>query len=153
MKITRYYLALLLTFFSLSLFAQLTPEEAVAGMGRGINLGNTLEPPLEGAWNNGPAQESYFDAYLEAGFTNIRIPVRWDQHTSNAVPFTVDESWMDRVEQVVDWGLERGFYITLNGHHEDWLKNNYNNIIFRARYDSTAASSPEKKRNNKAILV
>ncbi|MEM1217136.1 MAG: glycoside hydrolase family 5 protein, partial [Bacteroidota bacterium] len=83
------HLLLLLLFFALPLtsFAQLTPAEAVAGMGRGINLGNTLEPPTEGGWNNGPAQESHFDAYLAAGFSNVRIPVRWDQHTGNSVPF------------------------------------------------------------------
>ena len=92
-------------FFILSIFgfiqplsAQLTPQQAIAEMGRGINLGNTLEPPTEGAWNNGPAQESFFDTYLEAGFGNIRIPVRWDQHTGNTTPFAVDENWMDRVE-------------------------------------------------------
>ncbi|MEM6698263.1 MAG: cellulase family glycosylhydrolase, partial [Bacteroidota bacterium] len=126
---------------------------AVAGMGRGINLGNTLEPPLEGAWNNGPAQESYFDAYLEAGFTNIRIPVRWDRHTSSTVPFAVNESWMDRVEQVVDWGLERGFYITLNGHHEDWLKNGYSNPVFRARYDSIWVQIAERFQNKSEKLL
>jgi len=118
------------------LCAQLSPEQAIAEMGRGINLGNTLEPPLEGSWNNGPAQESYFDAYLEAGFTNVRIPVRWDRHTASAAPYAVDETWMDRVEQVVDWGLERGLYVTLNGHHEDWLKNGYNNATLRDRYDA-----------------
>ncbi len=129
-------LILLLAFFLQPLSAQITPEEAISGMGRGINLGNTLEPPTEGSWNNGPAQESYFDAYVDAGFSNIRIPVRWDLHTGNAAPFAVSESWMDRVEQVVDWGLSRGFFITLNGHHEDWLKNNYSNPTLRARYDS-----------------
>ena len=122
--------------FALPLLAQLTPAQAVAEMGRGINLGNTLEPPQEGAWNNGPAQESYFDAYVEAGFTNVRIPVRWDEHTAATAPFAVDAAWMDRVEQVVDWGLERGFYVTLNGHHEDWLKQNYNNATLRDRYDA-----------------
>lgn len=136
MKMLTYGSTLVLLFLTQVLAAQLTPEQAVAEMGRGINLGNTLEPPLEGSWNNGPAQESYFDAYLEAGFANIRIPVRWDMHTANSAPFAIDESWMDRVEEVVDWGLERGFYITLNGHHEDWLKNNYNNPTLRARYDS-----------------
>jgi len=116
--------------------AQLTPAEAVAAMGRGINLGNTLEPPRESAWNNGPAQESYFDRYVEAGFTNVRIPVRWDEHTADTPPYAVDASWMDRVEQVVDWGLDRGLYITLNGHHEDWLKNGYSNANLRDRYDA-----------------
>ncbi len=136
MKIFNLSFIVLFVFFVQPLSAQLTPEEAVEEMGRGINLGNTLEPPTEGGWNNGPAQESFFDAYLEAGFTNIRIPVRWDQHTANTAPFAITESWMNRVEQVVDWGLSRGFIITLNGHHEDWLKNNYNNATLRARYDS-----------------
>lgn len=118
-----------------SLTAQLTPAEAIASMGRGINLGNTLEPPLEGDWNNGPALESYFDAYLDAGFTNVRIPVRWDKHTQESSPYTVDESWMDRVEEVVDWGLSRGLYVTLNGHHEDWLKDDYSEAN-KSRYDN-----------------
>jgi len=120
----------------ITMTAQLTPEQAVAEMGRGINLGNTLEPPFENSWNNGPAQESYFDAYVEAGFTNVRVPVRWDRHTDNTPPYAIDESWMDRVEQVIDWGLERDLYITLNGHHEDWLKNGYNNANLRDRYDA-----------------
>ncbi|MGB3801651.1 MAG: cellulase family glycosylhydrolase, partial [Lewinella sp.] len=133
---TRTYLLLLCCALSAALFAQITPAEAVAAMGRGINLGNTLEPPLEGAWNNGPAQESHFDAYVDAGFTNVRIPVRWDEHTAEAEPYAVDPAWMDRVEEVVDWGLERDLYITLNGHHEDWLKESYDDPASRARYDS-----------------
>lgn len=126
---------LLVIFMATSLSAQLTPFEALEGMGRGINLGNTLEPPQEGSWNNGPAEEAYFDGYVAAGFTNIRIPVRWDQHTQNGAPYNVDAAWMDRVEQVVDWGLSRGLYITLNGHHEDWLKQNYSTDN-KARYDN-----------------
>ena len=136
MKYIRFFFPIFLLCLIQSLCAQITPAEAVAGMGRGINLGNTLEPPREGDWNNGPAQESYFDAYIAAGFTNVRIPVRWDLHTQNSAPFAIDQSWMNRVEQVVDWGLSRGLYVTLNGHHEDWLKNNYSNPTLRARYDS-----------------
>ena len=132
-------LLVILFFFSTliaSLTAQLTPQEAIVGMGRGINLGNTLEPPSEGFWNNGPAEEKYFDAYVEAGFRNVRIPVSWYGHTQEEVPYAVDAEWMDRVEEVVDWGLDRGLYVTLNGHHEDWLKTDYGNPANRARYDS-----------------
>ena len=121
---------------ALSAAAQVTPQEAILEMKRGINIGNTLEPPLEGDWNNGPLQEYYFDDYKAEGFTAVRIPVRWDKHTSNSAPFSVNEPWMSRVEQVVDWGLERNFYIILNAHHEDWLKTNYSNPIYRARFDS-----------------
>ncbi|MEL7219681.1 MAG: cellulase family glycosylhydrolase [Bacteroidota bacterium] len=153
MKIS--YIFSLLTFICLSesLIAQLTPEQAIAEMSRGINLGNTLEPPVEGGWNNGPAQEAHFDAYLEAGFTNVRIPVRWDEHTGDSAPFAINESWMDRVEEVVDWGLSRGFYITLNGHHEDWLKNNYSNPTLRARYDSIWVQIAERFQNKSDKLL
>jgi len=154
-SMSRYFYCLTFSFLFIANLshAQLSPSQAIAEMGRGINLGNTLEPPTEGAWNNGPAQESHFDAYLEAGFSNIRIPVRWDQHTGNAAPFDINDSWMDRVEEVVDWGLERGFYITLNGHHEDWLKNNYTNPTLRARYDSIWVQVAERFQNKSDKLL
>ena len=116
--------------------AQLTPNEAITRMTRGINLGNTLEPPVEGAWNNGPAQEFYFDDFKTAGFSTVRIPVRWDQHTQTTAPYTVDPAWLDRVEEVVDWGLERDFFVIINSHHDDWLKQNYSSPSARARFDS-----------------
>jgi aryl-phospho-beta-D-glucosidase BglC (GH1 family) len=102
-----------------------SPMEMVPDMMRGINLGNTLEPPLEGSWNNGPAKEYYFDDYVDAGFTTVRIPVRWDEHTTRSEPFTIDTEWMNRVEQVVDWALERDLFVILNAHHEDWLKQDF----------------------------
>ncbi|NNE46568.1 MAG: cellulase family glycosylhydrolase [Rhodothermales bacterium] len=133
---TSFLAAVLVLFASLPASAQLTPDQAIIQMGRGINLGNTLEPPREGDWNNGPAREYYFDDFKTAGFATVRIPVRWDEHTQDAPPFAVEEAWMDRVEEVVDWGLSRDFFIIINGHHEDWLKAGYANNTLRARYDS-----------------
>ena len=149
------YLLILCLLFSVSplLHAQLTPQQAIVEMGRGINLGNTLEPPTEGEWNNGPAEEKYFDAYVEAGFMNVRIPVRWDEHTGDAAPYTVDAAWMDRVEEVVDWGLDRDLYVVLNGHHEDWLKTGYENPDFRARYDSIWVQISERFRDKSDKLI
>lgn len=149
MRLVQLFLVL---FAAASLSAQLTPFEALEGMGRGINLGNTLEPPLEGGWNNGPAEEAYFDAYVEAGFTNIRVPVRWDEHTQTGFPYNIDAAWMDRVEQVVDWGLSRGLYITINGHHEDWLKQNYSTNN-KARYDQIWRQIVERFKNKSDKLL
>jgi len=116
-------------------FAQLTPQDAIQNITKGINLGNTLEPPNESGWNNGPAKEYYFDDYKSAGFTCVRIPVRWDEHTQNSPPYKVTNSWMDRVEEIVDWGLSRDLYIIINAHHEEWIKANYNNEN-KDRFDS-----------------
>ncbi|MCF8431560.1 MAG: hypothetical protein K9G34_06410, partial [Melioribacteraceae bacterium] len=49
--------------------AQLTPQEAIVEMIRGINIGNTMENGY-----NGPVQEYYFDDYKDAGYSCIRIP-------------------------------------------------------------------------------
>lgn len=131
---------LLLSFLLLSTFitkAQTSSEAINAGIGRGINLGNTLESETEGTWGgNGPAQEYYFDDYKAAGFSSVRIPVRWDKHTQTKAPYTIDANWMNRVEQIVDWGLARGFYIIINSHHDDWIKKNYADQSQRDRYDS-----------------
>lgn len=102
----------------------ITPQEMIVKMGRGINIGNTMEAVLEGNWQN-PVQEYYFDDYVNAGFTHIRIPIRWDGHTTTTAPYMVDSSWLQRVEQVVDWGLSRGLIIVINAHHEHWLLDNY----------------------------
>ena len=130
-------LALLFALLTTALSAaQTTPAEAAAQMGRGINIGNTMEPPTEGAWNNGPVQESYFDDYVQTGFSTVRIPVRWDQHMGRTAPFTIDAAWLARVEQVVDWGLARGLFVVINSHHDDWLKQDYSNPTLQARFDS-----------------
>jgi aryl-phospho-beta-D-glucosidase BglC (GH1 family) len=108
--------------FGATLFAQLTPQEAVIQMGRGINLGNTLEPPDEAGWNNPAVEEYYFDDYAAAGFKTVRIPVSWYGHTDENAPYVVDTVWMNRVEKIVDWGLSRKLIVILNAHHEEWLK-------------------------------
>lgn len=115
--------------------AQIKPADAVKQMGRGINLGNTLEAPNEGEWNK-PAQEYFFDDYKAAGFSCIRIPVKWDTHTLATSPYTINSAYIKRVEQIVDWGLARGLFIIINAHHEEWIKTKYSDPLMRARYDS-----------------
>lgn len=118
-----------------SALAQLSAWDAVAQMQRGINLGNTLEPPKEAGWNNPKAEEYYFDMYQQEGFDFVRVPVRWDEHTSKTAPYKVDPIWMARIEQILDWGLSRGLYVVVNAHHEEWIKSNYSQAN-RDRFDS-----------------
>ena len=99
-----------------------SPADMIKKMGLGINLGNTLEAPEEGAWAPA-AKESFFAAFEEAGFTNVRVPVRWDRHTEQTPPYTIDEAFLSRVEQVLNWSLNRGLVTVVNTHHDDWLDN------------------------------
>jgi aryl-phospho-beta-D-glucosidase BglC (GH1 family) len=107
-----------------------TAAQLNALLGTGINLGNTLDAPTEGAWA-APAQESYFAAYKAAGFTSVRIPVTWDQHFGTSYPYTIDPSFLSRVRQVVGWATSRGLAAVVDAHHESWLKNNYGGQIGR----------------------
>jgi aryl-phospho-beta-D-glucosidase BglC (GH1 family) len=125
----------ILTLLQKTATAQINPWQAIIQMQKGINLGNTLEAPNEGNWNP-PAQEDYFDLYKEAGFKCIRVPVRWDNHTGTTPPYKIDEPWLQRVETVLDWGLERDLFVVVNAHHDDWIKQNYTDPAMRARFDS-----------------
>lgn len=90
-------------------------------LGRGINLGNTLEADYEGWWDD-PAEEFMLEDYASAGFKHVRIPVRWDNHMDTTDPYTIDPAFMVRVEQVVDWALNHGLVAILNSHHDNWIK-------------------------------
>jgi len=132
-KLTTILLLLVVCTFS---SAQLTPWQAAALMGRGINIGNSLEAPNgETTWGNPLIVEQNFDDYKAAGFTAIRIPITWDKRTATSSPYTITASFLDRVEQVVDWALARGFIVIINAHHEAWLKENFTPANL-ARFDS-----------------
>lgn len=149
------FITVVLSFFcfGISIKAQLTPQEAVKGMERGINIGNTMEPPSgEGTWGNPPLKERAFDDYKKAGFTAIRIPITWDGHTSKTPPYTIDSTWLNRVEQVVDWGLQRGLFIEINAHHETWLKDSTTPANI-ARFDSIWSQIATRFKNKSDSLI
>ncbi len=89
-------------------------------LGIGTNLGNTLEAPLEGQWAPA-AQEHFFEDFKAAGFATVRIPVRWDNHTLQQAPYSVNATFMARVQTVVGWCTARGLQCILNSHWDSWL--------------------------------
>ncbi|MEP6999541.1 MAG: cellulase family glycosylhydrolase, partial [bacterium] len=68
-------------------------------IGRGVNFGNMLEAPTEGAWGL-TVTDDFIDKAAAAGFTSVRVPVRWSNHASIDAPFTIDATFMGRVEAV-----------------------------------------------------
>jgi endoglucanase len=128
--------------------AQTGPWQMVQRMSMGINLGNTLEAPLEGQWAVA-AQEFYFDDFKDAGLNCVRIPVRWQNHMSTEPPYTIESDFLARVEQVADWALERQFVTIINSHHDDWLYVNYPDSLERfATMWSQVASHFKNKSEN-----
>ncbi len=85
-------------------------------LGRGVNLGNALDAPEEGAWGF-TLNEEYFQAIKDAGFNSVRLPVRWSAHSLNDPPYTIDPVFFSRVDWAVNCALSRNLPIILNIHH------------------------------------
>jgi endoglucanase len=83
---------------------------------RGVNLGNMLEAPNEGEWGLF-VREEYFDLIREAGFDFIRLPVRWSTHADQESPYTIDPTFLARVDEVLNWAMERDLTILVDFHH------------------------------------
>lgn len=92
-------------------------------LGRGVNMGNGLDAPSEGAWGF-TIKEEYFPKIKEAGFSSVRIPIRWSAHAAKDAPFVVDEKFMARVEEIVAQALEAKLVVVINAHHYDEIFSN-----------------------------
>lgn len=130
------WLSLFLCVFQLSVFATdfETATQAVANMKVGWNLGNTLDACNSGltgketsiyetCWGQPVTPPELFKVFKDAGFNAIRVPVTWYQHLGGNN--NIDEAWMARVEEVVNYVLDQGMYCIINVHHdtgtEGWL--------------------------------
>ena len=106
--------------------ADISSVELVADMKIGWNLGNTLDAVggvgimSETAWGNPKTKQEMIDKILEAGFNVIRIPVTWDGHFGPAPEYKIHDIWLARVKEVVDYAYNKGAYVIINTHHEEW---------------------------------
>ena len=138
-------------------------KDAVKNMGVGWNLGNTLDAndatktwtttaQHETCWGQPVTKPELLKMMKEAGFGAIRVPVTWYQEMdSNG---KVNDAWMNRVKEVVDYVIDNGMYCILNVHHDtgadggsfkSWLKastNSYN--ANKAKYEGLWKQIAEK---------
>jgi endoglucanase len=95
-------------------------SEPIPGFMRGINLGNALDAPQEGAWGV-TLEDKHFEMAKAAGLDHIRLPVRFSAHAKKEAPYTIEDAFFERV----DWALERaaahGLSIIIDLHHYEEL--------------------------------
>ncbi|MBI4569642.1 MAG: glycoside hydrolase family 5 protein [Planctomycetes bacterium] len=99
--------------------ASAAPDDIAAvarSLGRGINLGNALEAPAEGAWGV-TLRADYFKTIRDAGFATVRLPVRWSAHARSEPPFTIDPAFAARVDWAIDQALANHLNVIVNVHH------------------------------------
>lgn len=89
----------------------------------GWNMGNTLDATAgsgmdtETSWGQPKVTKELIEYVKEVGFTSIRIPVSWSKHID--MDYNIDEEWMDRVNEIVDWALDAGLFVIVNSHHDN----------------------------------
>ena len=111
---------------------------AVENITVGWNLGNALDScgewiglytegkpeNYETAWGNPVTTKELITAVKNAGFNSVRVPVTWAEHIDENG--NINDEWLDRVQQVVDYVISQDMYCVLNVHHDagsdGWLE-------------------------------
>ncbi|WP_430791495.1 cellulase family glycosylhydrolase [Actinoplanes sp. G11-F43] len=97
------------------------PEDIVAAMQPGWNLGNTLDAiPGETSWGNPLTTRELLRHVKSQGYNSVRLPITWSNHHGAAPDHTIDTTWLNRVRQIVDWALAEDLYVMINLHHDSW---------------------------------
>ena len=89
-------------------------------LGRGINLGNSLEAKPEGSWGF-VIQDEDLPRIKAAGFDSVRIPVKWSAYAAPTAPYVIDPVFLRRVDHVVRTAIRSGLVVLLDVHHYEEL--------------------------------
>jgi endoglucanase len=119
----------------------------------GWNLGNTMEAgnsanvnnndgglSAETFWQSTKTSQALIDYVKAQGFKSVRIPCSWIMgHITDATNYTIDDAWMNRVQEIVDYCIKDGLYVELNDHWDGgWLEQSFSDIS-----DATVAKKTE----------
>lgn len=113
-------------------FNTLKKEDIVYEMGVGWNLGNTLDGhsgfhPGETAWQQFVTDKEMIHALHDYGYNTIRIPVTWGDMIDDNNNYAINDAWISRVQDIVDYCVELDMYAIINIHHDGaeqdgWLR-------------------------------
>ncbi len=112
-------------------FRNITVDEMVAEMGAGWNLGNTMDghtgfTPNETLWQSVETSKKLIKSIHDMGFNTVRVPVTWG-NMINDEDYSIKESWISRVQDIVDYCISQDMYVIINIHHDGaeqtgWLR-------------------------------
>lgn len=113
--------------------------ELVKEMKVGWNLGNTLDSTItnpkgtelpsdwETAWGQPVTTKAMIDSVAAQGFNVLRVPVTWEGKFGEGPDYTIDPDWLERVNEIVDYGIDNDMFVIINVHHEEWHMPTYEN--------------------------
>lgn len=95
-------------------------------MAPGWNLGNTFDSFDTGgdrgeeSWGNPVVTKELIDKIKQQGYRSIRMPFTSVMRTGPAPDYKLDEKFLARYAEVVQWALDKGMYVMINLHHDSW---------------------------------
>jgi endoglucanase len=95
---------------------QARAESCNQRLARSINFGNMLDHAREGLAGP-PLRDEFIDLSAKAGFTAIRLPIRWDARAGYQPPYAISPEFFARIDGVVKKALEHQLAIILDMHH------------------------------------
>lgn len=134
-----------------------TALEFVMEMGIGWNLGNNMDAHENGianetCWHDQPATQELFNKVKASGFHTVRIPTTWMGHIGDAPEFKIEDAWLNREAELVEFAHKAGLKVIINIHHDGFgdqkdenLKKNHWLDIVGASKDSALNAQIEAK--------
>lgn len=115
----------------------ITTMELVRDMGIGVNIGNTMEcagdwiaqygdgtvTSYETAWGSPVITQDMVQGIADEGFGVVRVPVAWSNMMGDN--YTINSSYMARVQQIVDWVIDADMYAIINIHWDNGWVNSF----------------------------
>ncbi len=104
--------------------------EIANDMGMAWNLGNALDcvnsetgKVDETCWGNPVTTKKLIQAVKEQGFNTIRIPISYldkivESTENGSTTYTVDDDYLARIKQVVDYAYDMGMYVVIDMHND-----------------------------------
>ncbi len=94
-----------------------TTDDWTALLRRGMNLAGVLD--RRDARRGWAVRPRHLDAIAAAGFSAVRLPVRWCGHAGAQDPYTLEEDVLKTVGELVESAWARGLAVVLTMHHAD----------------------------------
>ena len=118
----------------------MTAMEYAQEMGVGLNLGNTFDAfwedlsnetsgasvigedtpaDYEKCWGAIDTTKECIEGMKKAGFNTVRVPVYWGNMMKDDGKYEINEAYINRVKEVVDYARSAELYVIINVHHYD----------------------------------
>ena len=126
----------------------ISSQQLVTNIRIGWNVGNALDSctaDLDGdgdhpgqtedetSWGNPMLTEQYFKTLADNGINAVRLPITWRGHID--ADGNIEETWLNRVKQVVDYAYDNGMYVIITMYHDGAADADFGAWIRNAQYD------------------